>query len=100
MTGTAWRRVGNGPWDVVALNTAMTEIVGGWSGSDSLGNAGSHTGLVALRGATPVPGSTAASNPKGVQFFGSSHINNEQNYLYRKIIANFGTSCVEHQARI
>jgi anaerobic selenocysteine-containing dehydrogenase len=35
-----------------------------------------------------------------VQFFGSSHINNEQNYLYRKIVADFGTSQVEHQARI
>ena len=99
MTGTAWRRVGNGPWDVVALDTAMTEIAAGWSGTDSASNVGAHTGLVALRGGV-TPGTTAASNAKGVQFFGSSHLNNEQNYLYRKIIANFGTSCVEHQARI
>jgi len=27
-------------------------------------------------------------------------MNNEQNYLYRKMIAAFGTSRVEHQARI
>ena len=43
---------------------------------------------------------TAASNSYGVAFFGSSHMNNESNYMYRKIIANFGTSNVEHQARI
>ena len=29
-----------------------------------------------------------------------SHMNNESNYMYRKLIANFGTSNVEHQARI
>jgi hypothetical protein len=39
-------------------------------------------------------------NSKSVAFFGSSHMNNESNYIYRKIIANFGTSNVEHQARI
>jgi hypothetical protein len=39
-------------------------------------------------------------NARSVQFFGSSHMNNEPNYLYRKVIADFGTSCVEHQARI
>jgi hypothetical protein len=42
----------------------------------------------------------AYPNSKGVMFFGSSHINNEANFIYRKIIANFGTSNVEHQARI
>lgn len=41
-----------------------------------------------------------ANNSKSVAFFGSSHINNEPNNLYRKIVANFGTSNVEHQARI
>jgi anaerobic selenocysteine-containing dehydrogenase len=39
-------------------------------------------------------------NSKAVAFFGSSHMNNESNYIYRKMIANFGTSNVEHQARI
>lgn len=43
---------------------------------------------------------TTTHNSKGVAFFGSSHMNNEQNYTYRKIIADFGTSNVEHQARI
>jgi hypothetical protein len=42
----------------------------------------------------------ALNNATGVQFFGCSHMNNEQNYTYRKLIANFGTSRVEHQARI
>ena len=83
-TGTAWKRTGNDAWQPIALDTAMSEIA---------------TGLVAARGSV-TPGVTAASNAKTVQFFGSSHMNNEQNYLYRKIIANFGTSLVEHQARI
>ncbi len=39
-------------------------------------------------------------NSKGVAFLGSSHMNNEPNYIYRKMIANFGTSNTEHQARI
>ncbi|MCX8007444.1 MAG: twin-arginine translocation signal domain-containing protein [Coriobacteriia bacterium] len=83
-TGRAWKRIGNGAWTEMSLDTAMSEIA---------------TQLVSIRG-TVTPGSTAASNAKTVQFFGSSHLNNEANYLYRKIIANFGTSLVEHQARI
>ena len=58
----------------------------------------SPTKLVAARGACwPA---ADGYNSKGVAFFGSSHMNNESNYMYRKIIANFGTSNVEHQARI
>jgi formate dehydrogenase major subunit len=83
-TGVAWKRTGNTAWEPMALGTAMTQIA---------------EGLEAARGAV-TPGTTAASNAKTVQFFGSSHMNNEQNYLYRKVIANFGTSLVEHQARI
>lgn len=83
-TGRAWKRTGNDPWQEISLDTAMTEIA---------------TQLVSIRG-TITPGDTAASNSKKVMFFGSSHMNNEPNYLYRKIIANFGTSNVEHQARI
>lgn len=83
-TGTAWYRDGNDPWTAIPLDQAMTEI---------------SEQLVTLRG-TVTPGLTADSNSPHVQFLGSSHINNEQNYLYRKIIANFGTSLVEHQARI
>ncbi|MDO8849018.1 MAG: twin-arginine translocation signal domain-containing protein [Coriobacteriia bacterium] len=39
-------------------------------------------------------------NSQSIAFFGSSHINNEPNYLYRRLIAQFGTTNVEHQARI
>jgi predicted molibdopterin-dependent oxidoreductase YjgC len=39
-------------------------------------------------------------NSKSVAFLGSSHMNNEQNYTYRKMIAQFGSSNTEHQARI
>jgi hypothetical protein len=42
----------------------------------------------------------ATYNSKAIAFFGSSHMNNESNYIYRKLVANFGTSNVEHQARI
>jgi len=90
-TGTAWKRVGNDAWSAIALDTAMDEIVNG----DGV----NHTGLKAIRGAI-TPGTTAASNARSVQFFGAAHNNNEANYLYRKLIANFGTSMVEHQARI
>lgn len=90
-TGTAWKRVGNTAWQTISLDQAMTEI--------AAGDGANHTGLKAIRG-TVTPGSTAASNAKTVQFFGSSHMNNEPNYLYRKIVATFGTSLVEHQARI
>ena len=83
-TGTAWKRTGNTAWETISLDVAMSEIA---------------TGLVAHRGSV-TPGSTADSNAKTVMFFGSSHINNEQNNLYRKLIANFGTSLTEHQARI
>jgi formate dehydrogenase major subunit len=90
-TGQAWKRIGNGSWTAITLDTAMREI--------AEGDGVNHTGLVAIRG-TITPGDTEASNSKKVMFFGSSHLNNEANYLYRKIIANFGTSNIEHQARI
>ena len=83
-TGVAYKRTGNGAWSKVALTTAMDDIA---------------TKLVAAReGITP--GQTNASNSRHVQFFGCSHMNNEQNYTYRKLIAEFGTSLTEHQARI
>jgi formate dehydrogenase major subunit len=80
--GVAYRRQGADPtWTKVALDDAMTEIAGS---------------LKTARGAVTAPN----YNSKGVAFLGSSHMNNESNYLYRKLIANFGTSNVEHQARI
>ncbi|MCE5204262.1 MAG: twin-arginine translocation signal domain-containing protein [Actinomycetia bacterium] len=82
--GVAWKRVGNGSWTPMGLDAAWQEVA---------------EKLTTIRG-TVTPGLTADSNAKAVQFLGCSHMNNEQNYLYRKIIADFGTSRVEHQARI
>jgi formate dehydrogenase major subunit len=96
MTGTAWVRTGNAAWTEIPLATAMTEIAGGHTGDGR-----THSGLVGYRnanGETPAAGNYY--NSDGVMFFGSSHMNNEQNYLYRKLVATFGTSNVEHQARI
>jgi formate dehydrogenase major subunit len=77
----AYVRTGNGPWSQVALQTAMDDIA---------------TKMVSYRGADIAPGTAS----KAVAFLGCSHMNNEPNYLYRKLIANFGSSNVEHQARI
>jgi formate dehydrogenase major subunit len=79
--GVAYKRTGNGAWEKVELDVAMDDIA---------------AKMVAARGPITAPG----QNPKGVAFFGSSHMNNEQNYSYRRLIAQFGTSNVEHQARI
>lgn len=97
--GAAWRRVGNQAWQPITLDEAMTGIASGATFNDTNGVPYTHDGLVDIRGSV-TPGPDATSNAKTVQFFGSSHLNNEPNYLYRKLIANFGTSLVEHQARI
>ena len=78
----AYKRTGNGAWAAMGLQAALGEIA---------------TGMVAARG--PLSDATGY-NSKGVAFLGSSHMNNEPNYIYRKLIANFGTSNTEHQARI
>jgi formate dehydrogenase major subunit len=80
--GVAYKRTGNGPWSAVALTTAMNDIA---------------AKMVTARGAVT---DANGYNSKGVAFLGSSHMNNEPNYVYRKLIANFGTSNTEHQARI
>lgn len=84
--GVAYKRMGDDPWTAMTLDAAMAEIAPALKtarDSDWGGTTGSR-----------------AYNSLGVAFFGSSHMNNESNYLYRKLIANFGTSNVEHQARI
>jgi anaerobic selenocysteine-containing dehydrogenase len=98
MTGTAWVRTANDPWVEIPLATAMTEIA---AGSAVAGR--THAGLVGIRNAetTSWPASySLGNNARAVQFFGCSHMNNEANNIYRKIVADFGTSQVEHQARI
>jgi len=87
-SGVAYKRTGSSSdWERVGLDVALADIA---------------TKLKTAResDATLWAPASGKYNSKGVAFFGSSHLNNEQNYLYRKIIANFGTSNVEHQARI
>jgi len=80
--GVAYWRMGNDPWQAMDLQDALDDIA---------------DRMVTARGAVTEAG---GYNSKGVAFLGSSHMNNEPNYLYRKMIANFGTSNTEHQARI
>lgn len=84
-SGVAYRREGNNDWTAVSLDSALTEIAGGMKAARDAGGAFS---------------ASTGWNSKQVAFFGSSHMNNEENYLYRKLIAGFGTSNTEHQARI
>lgn len=83
--GVAYKRTGDAAWAPISLDTALDEIA---------------LGLKTARDSHQVPSHANGYNSKGVAFFGSSHMNNEPNYVYRKLIANFGTSNVEHQARI
>lgn len=83
--GVAYWRLGNDDWTPVALPAAMADIA---------------TRMKAARDVGGAPSAANGYNKKNVAFFGSSHINNDPNYLYRKIVANFGTSNTEHQARI
>jgi formate dehydrogenase major subunit len=81
-SGVAWKRTGDGAWTAMTLDAAMGEIA---------------PKLVAARGTVNAAG---GYNSKGVAFLGSSHMNNEPNYVYRRLIAQFGSSNTEHQARI
>lgn len=96
---------------VFAASTAVYDNVANAEGNVS---SGGSKGILFTTYALPDPNDTgwafsnvlavitaaSASNSYGVAFFGSSHMNNESNYMYRKLIADFGTSNVEHQARI
>lgn len=89
-SGVAYRSYGtsggtNTAWERVTLEAALDDI------ADK---------MITARNAHRIPTAANGYNSKGVAFLGCSHMNNEGNYLYRKIIANFGTSNVEHQARI
>ena len=81
-TDIAWRRQGDNPWEPISLDVAMDEAA---------------AALVDARGTVEAANKY---NSQSVAFFGSSHINNEPNYMYRRLIAQFGTTNVEHQARI
>ena len=84
-TGVAYKRTGNADWDKMSLETAMDEIA---------------LAMKTARDSAGAPAATNGYNSKGVAFLGCSHMNNEQNYTYRKLIAQFGSSNTEHQARI
>ncbi len=83
-SAVAYKRIGNAAWTKMPLQNAMDEA------AVALTTARAHDAA----------GWSTNQNSKSVAFFGSSHMNNDQNYLYRKLIANFGTSNIEHQARI
>lgn len=77
------KRVGNGTWQDISWEDAITEIA---------------QELKAIKDTSP--GITGYAGADQVAFLGSSHLTNEECYLYRKIIALFGTNNIEHQARI
>lgn len=82
------KRTGSGAWQAITWDNALTEIA---------------TGMVAAReasGAWIDASGRVKSQARGVAFLGCSHATNEENWLYRKLIANFGTNNTEHQARI
>lgn len=85
--GVAYKRTGNGAWSQVGLTYALDQAAAGLVTARSHDSAGWDPG-------------SGKYNSKSVAFFGSSHLNNEPNFVYRKLIAEFGTSNVEHQARI
>jgi len=87
-------RDGNGPWRK-------------FSGADTTAQWNRAITLVAARLKTAAgrdtgwPGSYAdGQNCMSLAFLGCSHATNEENWVYRKLIANVGTNNTEHQARI
>lgn len=70
-------------WDDIMRSTSIT--VG----------AGSVPGIAKLLSDVSV-----ANRPTQVGFMGCSHMNNEEAYLYRKMIALYGTPNIDHQAQI
>lgn len=81
-----------GKWEGVSFDTALTDI------ATKMRDARGLSSDVTKYDSTTKQFTVAAK--KKVAFFGSSHMNNEENYIYRKLIANFGTNNTEHQARI
>jgi anaerobic selenocysteine-containing dehydrogenase len=100
--GIAYKRTGNSKWTKVTLDSALADIASTLVAKRNAGTSSRDGGSTTdtTGGSTWATTTVPGKNATAVQFYGSSHINNEQNYLYRKLIANFGTSRVEHQARI
>ncbi|TLM80281.1 MAG: twin-arginine translocation signal domain-containing protein [Actinobacteria bacterium] len=80
-----YKRVeGVSDWTAIDMATGLSEIA---------------TAMVAARGSFTA-GEASGYNSQSVAFFGCSHMNTDENYLYRRMIAQFGTTNTEHQARI
>lgn len=77
------KRIGNGAWQNITWEEALSEIA---------------AELKRIKNENP--GISGYAGADQVAFLGSSHLTNEECYLYRKIIALFGTNNIEHQARI
>lgn len=77
------KRIGNGAWQDISWEQALAEIA-----------------AELKRIKSENPGISGYAGADQVAFLGSSHLTNEECYLYRKIIALFGTNNIEHQARI
>ncbi len=83
ITGPVYRDA-DGPWQPYASwDAAITDAA---------------TRMKTARDANPP--ASPAWNSTSVAFLGCSHATNEENWLYRKLVANFGTLNTEHQARI
>lgn len=82
------KRTGDNAWEPITWANAMSEIATAMVGARE-----------AASGWTDASG-RVTSTARGVAFLGCSHATNEENWLYRKLIANFGTNNTEHQARI
>ncbi len=83
-----WRRDGNSAtWVDVTWDAALTDIA---------------SQMVSYRNADTAnwDPTNGKYNSQAIAFFGCGHATNEENYVYRKFIANIGTNSIEHQARI
>lgn len=85
------KRTGNQAWQAISWEDATTEIAAAMVSAreTTASNTWYDTATAKVIGTA-----------NGVAFLGCSHMTNEQNWIYRKMIANFGTNNTEHQARI
>ena len=87
LTDGPWVKTG-AVWADITWDAAMTAIA-----ADLVAARNSNAGI-------PMAGTTVNGSAAGIAFLGCSHMTNEENYIYRKLISNLGTNNIEHQARI
>lgn len=78
------KRIGNGSWTSITWQQAISEIA-------------QKIKDIKTTGSAPPVGFSRADQ---IAFMGSSHLTNEECYLYRKLIALVGTNNIEMQARL